>query len=123
MQLDTSSKYFQSQDEVLALKIPTVINANIGNETSTHLRAKVAEAVNSGIDKVVIDFGQLKGADFNLVRLGLSQFQLCGELSIKHRIIGSDRVQQECKLYEDTKDWRFVGSMEAAKTAFATDVA
>ena len=123
LQLDTSSKYVQSQDGDLALKIPTVINATFGNDISTHLRAKISEAVNSGIDKVVIDLGQLKGADFNLVRLGLSQFQLCGELSIKHRIIGSDRVQQECKLYEDTKDWRFVGSMEAAKTAFATDVA
>ncbi len=66
---------------------------------------------------------QLKGTDFNLVSLGLSTFQLYGELSIKHRIIGSDLVQQECKLYEDTKDGRFVGSMGAAKAAFAVDVA
>jgi two-component system cell cycle response regulator len=123
LQLDTSYKYFQAKDGVLALRLPTVINANVVNEISTHLRAKVSEAVDAGIDKMVIDLGQLKGADVNLVRLGLATFQLCSELSIRHRIIGSELVQQECKLYEETKDWRFVGSLEAAQAAFEEETA
>jgi two-component system cell cycle response regulator len=117
LNLDTSYKYFQQRDGVLVLSLPATLTPNVANEISLQLRPKVAEAVDSGLGKMVVDMGQLRVADVNLVRLGISAIQLCGELSLKHRLIGSSLVQQECRNYEETKDWQFVASFEEAVAA------
>ncbi len=87
LNLDTSYKYFQQR------------------------------TVDAGLDKVIMDFSHVKTADISLIKLGLEVMGLCGELSLKNRIIGSEAVTQECKNYEETKDWRFMGSFEEAITA------
>lgn len=117
LNLDTSYKYFQQRDGVLVLSLPATLTPNVANEISLQLRPKVAEAVDSGLGKMVVDMGQLRVADVNLVRLGISAIQLCGELSLKHRLVGSSLVQQECRNYEETKDWQFVASFEEAVAA------
>jgi hypothetical protein len=35
----------------------------------------------------------------------------------RKRIIGSEAVTQECKNYEETKDWRFMNTFEEATSA------
>ena len=79
-----------------------------------YLRTKLADAVDAGLDRLVIDFGEVKSADVTLIKLGLSVMQLAKELSMKYSMIGSEAVSQECKHYEETKDWRFVGSFKEA---------
>ena len=117
LNLDTSYKYFQQKDGVLALILPANLTPNVANEISLQLRPKVAEAVDSGLGKMVVDMSQLRVADVNLVRLGISAIQLCGELSLKHRLVGSSLVQQECRNYEETKDWQFVSTFDEAIAA------
>lgn len=117
LRLDTSYKYFEQRSGVLVLKLPAVFNPNVANEVSLHLRSKVSEAVDAGLSKMVVDLSALKTADVNLIKLGLSTMQLCQELSLKQRIIGSDAVCSQCKNYEETKDWRFVNSFEEALNA------
>lgn len=117
LHLDTSYKYFEFRDGVLVLKVPALFNPNVANEVGLHLRNKVSEAVDSGVSKMVVDLSQLRNADVNLVKLGLSAIQLCQELALKHRLIGSGAVCQECKNYEETKDWRFVSTFEEALAA------
>lgn len=114
LSLDTSYKYFQTRQGVLLLTLPPTFGAPIANEVATHLRTKMAEAVDTGIDKVVFDLSALRAADLSLIKLGLEFIQLCTELSLKQRMIGSQAVSQECKKYEETKDWSFVGSFEEA---------
>lgn len=117
LNLDTSYKYFQQRDGVLALILPPTLTPNVANEISLQLRPKVAEAVDSGLGRMVVDMSQLRVADVNLVRLGISAIQLCSELSLKHRLVGSSLVQQECRNYEETKDWQFVSTFEEAVSA------
>jgi two-component system, cell cycle response regulator len=114
LNLDTSYKYFQHRDGVLALVLPANFNANIGNEISQQLRAKVAEAVDSGLGKMVIDLSQIRAGDINLVKLGLVAIQLCQELSLKQRVVAAPTVQADCRNYEETKDWQFVTSYDEA---------
>jgi hypothetical protein len=40
--------------------------------------------------------------------------QLCTELALKQRIVGSAAVIQECRNYEESKDWQFSASYEEA---------
>lgn len=117
LSLDTSYKYFQQRDGVLLLNLPANFGPGVANEVTLHLRPQLAEAVDAGLDKVIMDFSHVKTADISLIKLGLEVMGLCSELSLKNRIIGSEAVTQECKNYEETKDWRFMGSFEEAMTA------
>jgi two-component system cell cycle response regulator len=89
----------------------------VANEVTLHLRPQLAAAVDAGLDKVIMDFSHVKTADISLVKLGLEVIGLCSELSLKNRIIGSDAVTQECRNYEETKDWRFMNSFQEALAA------
>jgi two-component system cell cycle response regulator len=117
LHLDTSYRYFQQREGLLVLSLPASFGTQVANEISTHLRGKVAEAVDSGLTRMVIDLSQLKTGDVNVIKLCLTAIQLCDELSIKQRIIGSEAICEECKHYEETKDWRFAGSFEQAAAA------
>lgn len=108
--LDTSYKYFALKDGVLVLNLPPTFTPSVANDILLHLRNQVTSAVDSGLDKMVIDMSAVKTADITLIKLGLSSLQLCTELAIKSAMIGSDAVTKECKNYEETKDWRFVTS-------------
>jgi two-component system cell cycle response regulator len=117
LNLDTSYRYFENRDGVLVLRVPSTYTANVANEVAVHLRAKLAEAVDSGVDKMIVDMSQVKKADVSVIKLGLSVWQLCSELSLKQRMIGSDAVCLECKNYEETKDWRFENNFDEALNA------
>ena len=118
LHLDTSYKYFEQREGVLVLKLPATFTTNVDNEVTHHLRNKVAEAVDAGLDRMVLDLSQLKAADVSVIKLGLSAMQLCQDLSLKHRVIGSEAVSKECRNYEESKDWHFVASFEEAVAAF-----
>jgi two-component system, cell cycle response regulator len=112
--LDTSHKYFQARDGVLVLMLPSNFNQAVANDITTHLRHKVCEAVDAGVNRVVIDMSPVKTADVTLIKLGLSVIQLCVELDVRYSPIGSAAVCSECKNYEETKDWQFTSSFEEA---------
>ena len=118
LSLDNSYKYFEQLEGVLVIKFPAHTSPGIANEISLHLRNKVSEAVDAGVDKLVLDMSRLESADVNLIRLGLSAMQLCSELSLKHRVVGSEAVCRECRNYEETKDWVFVSSFDEARASF-----
>jgi two-component system cell cycle response regulator len=117
LNLDTSYRYFEIRDGVLALKLPAAFTPNVSADIGLHLRGKIAEAVDSGVDKVVIDMSQVNKADVNIVKLGLTVSQACQEFSLKQRMVGTDAISLECKNYEETKDWQFESSFEEALAA------
>lgn len=114
LNLDTSLRYFNTKDGALVMSLPADFSQSVANEVGVHLRNKVTAAVDAGLDKMVIDLSQLKKADITLIKLGLSAIQLCHELSLKYSMIGSEAVCQECKNYEETKDWRLFTSYNEA---------
>lgn len=123
LNLDTSLRYFLQKDGALVMTLPADFSQSVSNEVSVHLRNKITLAVDAGIDKMVIDLSQLKKADITLIKLGLSTIQMCNELSIKYSMIGSEAVCQECKNYEETKDWRLVTSYQDAMAQLGVKLA
>lgn len=119
LNLDTSYKYFETRENVLVLKIPAVFNATTALEVAALMRNKISDAVDSGFDKMIVDMSLVKRADVNIIKLGLNASQLCAELSLKQRMIGSEAVAIECKNYEETKDWQFENSFEEALAALS----
>ena len=112
LSLDTSYRYFVQQDGLLMLKLPPNLSPIIANDITINLRPKVTEAVDAGMDKLLMDMSKLTSADVNLVKLGINVTSLCTELGVRLTMIGSPAVCTECKNYEETKDWQFVSSYE-----------
>ncbi len=81
-------------------------------------KAVVSEATRTmlGFNTRSISF-HVKTEDISLIKLGLEVMGLCSVLSLKSCIIGSAAVTQECKNYEETKDWRLLDSFEETMTA------
>ncbi len=121
--LDTSYKYFTQQDGVLVLTLPRVFSPSVVNDIMMHLRNQLIGAVDSGLDKMVVDMSAAQTADISLIKLGIASQQLCAELAVKTAIIGSEAVTKECRNYEETKDWRFVASHAGALSLFGVTTA
>lgn len=112
LSLDTSYRYFVTQDGVLLLKLPPNFSPPIANDITLNLRPKVTEGVDAGLGRLLMDMSRLTNADVNLVKLGIGVTSLCQELGVRLIMIGSPAVCAECKNYEETKDWQFAGSYE-----------
>ena len=123
LNLDTSYKYYQYRNGALVLTVPGSFGLQVSNEVAAQLRSKVAEGVDAGLDKVVFDLSAVQSADINLIRLGLQVVQICQELSLRLRMVGSPAVALECKKYEETKDWSFVAFDDAIALSSKTDLA
>ena len=80
--------------------LPPNLTPNIANEISAQMRNKVSEAVDSGLGKMIIDMSQVRTPDINLVKLGITTIQMCNDLSLQQRLVGSSTVQAECRNYE-----------------------
>ena len=119
LNLDTSYKYFQRRDGVLVLTLPPTFNPVVANDVTGHLRLKVCEAVDAGLNRLIIDMSQIKTADVTLIRLGIDVIQLCAELGVKHSLVGSEAACRECKNYSETKDWQFSASINDAFATFS----
>lgn len=115
--LDTTYRYFEIRKGVLALKVPANFSPAVETDIEARLRDKITEAVNSGVEKVVIDLSRVTKADASVVKFGLTVAQTCEEFSLKQRMVGTDAISLECKNYEETKDWQFESSFEEALAA------
>ena len=112
LSLDTSYRYFVTQDGLLLLKLPPTFNPIVANDITLNLRPKVTEGVDAGLDALLMDMSRLANADVNLIKLGINVTSLCQELGLRLALVGSAAVSAECKNYEETKDWQFVSSYE-----------
>jgi len=111
------SSYFETRSGAFLVKIPAVLTAPLAAELAAQARAKILEAVDSGFDKVIVDMAQVTKADASVIKLGLCVSHLCAELSLKHRMIGSEAVAFECRNYQESKDWQFELNFKEALAA------
>jgi two-component system cell cycle response regulator len=117
LNLDTSYRYLELRNGVLVLKFPADFTPQLGKEIGAQLRGKIADAVDSGVGKVIIDMSRIATPDMDVVKLGVTAAQACEEFSLKRRMVGSDAILLECRNYQETRDWQFESSFEEALAA------
>jgi two-component system, cell cycle response regulator len=110
--LDASYKYYEQKSGALVVNYPSNYTQSIANDMAAHLQEKVTEAVDAGLDKLVVDLTQLKSVDMPLIEQVLNVMKYAGELSLKSGVIGSDEVRQACTNFEETKEWLLAGSLD-----------
>lgn len=120
MNLDTSQRYFVPADDIFLMKLPEVCSPVVFTEISGYLKPKISEAVDSGIDRAVFDLNEVKRLDMALIKLLLSAMQTCRDLAIQFSFVGSPALARESRAYEDTRNWEFHESIEAARAHLKT---
>ena len=116
LNLDTSRKYFQHRDNLLVLLLPANLDQLAVDDISVHLILQIREAVNAGLNGLVIDLSQLKAVDTLLIKLGAQVAPICAELQLPFVLAGSEALCLECQNHPEAKDWRFCRSCEQAAT-------
>lgn len=84
-------------------------------EAATYLKPKFAQAVDAGINKVVIDIHLLKSLHMGIIKLLVQAMQTGRELGLHFALVGNPQVISECKGFEDTRGWKFFDSLADAK--------
>lgn len=119
MNLDTSERYFSTEDNILIMRLPENTTPVVVNEVTHYLKAKTAEAVDSGIFRAVVDLHALQRFDMTVIKLVFSTMQVFRELALQYVLVGNPQIVTECKGFEDTKGWHFVDSLADAKAHLA----
>jgi len=112
--LETSYKYFQQRDGVLALMLPKDFHAGVAQEVSTHLQGQLISTVDAGGDKLIIDLNSVETATLPVIELALSAIQAASKLSLRYAFVGSEAIKKQFRSYEETQAWLFAGTFEQA---------
>jgi len=119
MNLDTSQRYFSIEADHLVMRIPENSSPAVLAEITTYLKPKLAEAVDAGQNKAVIDAHQLKSLHMGVIKLLVLGMQTCRDLGVQFALVGNATLISECKGFEDTRSWVFFDTIEDAKASFA----
>ncbi len=119
MNLDTSQRYFAIDQECMIMRLPENCSPSVLAEVATHLKPKLAEAVDAGHNRVVIDIFQVKSLHMGVIKLLMQAMQTCRELAMQFTLVGNPQIITECKGFEDTRAWGFHPTVDEAKASFA----
>ncbi len=115
MNLDTSNRYYATEGQVMVMRLPEACSPAAMAEAATYLKPKFAEAVDAGINKVVIDIHFLKSLHMGIIKLLFQAMQTCRDLGMHFALVGNPQIVSECKGFEDTRGWTFYDSLDDAK--------
>jgi two-component system cell cycle response regulator len=117
MNLDTSQRYFQQDAECLIMRLPENCSPSVLTEVGTYLKPKLAEAVDAGLNRVIIDIFPLKSLHMGVIKLLMQGMQTCRELAMQFTLVANPQIITECKGFEDTRTWSFHPTLEEAKAS------
>lgn len=113
--LDTSERYFQFNEDFLVIKIPGNYNEYMLNEVSAYLAGSLSKAVDSGFYKVLVDVSEITSLNMNLIKILMNIMKSCQELTVNYALIGNDDLMQDCKGFEESRGWQFFKTFDEAK--------
>jgi len=119
MNLDTSPRYFTIEKGLFLMRLPENCSPIAVNEMTNYLKPKLAEAVDAGVSRAIIDAHEVKGLNMTIIKLLFQTMQTCRELAMQFSLVGNPQIVAECKGFEDTRNWSFFESMNDARAHLA----
>ncbi len=117
MNLDTSARYFSTDEDIFKMQLPPVVNQHVANEVMMYLKPKISEAVDAGYNRAIFDLSSVEHLDVVVIKLLFHSIQICHDVSIKYQLVGNDILVKESKDFEDTQGWVFHSDVGSAKEA------
>jgi two-component system cell cycle response regulator len=118
MNLDTSQRYYAVDADTLIMRLPENCGPVVLAEAANYMKPKLSDAVDSGLNKVVMDIHLLKTLHIGVIKLLFQAMQICNDLGMQVVLVGNPQIVTECKGFEDTKGWMFFDTLEDAKASF-----
>ena len=110
--LDSSARYYEHQAGVLLVNYPANFDPPSASEITSYLEKQVTDAVDAGLDKLVVNLSQLRAADMALIEHVMAVMKFASDLALKTGVVGSEELRQACGNYEETKAWTLAGSID-----------
>ncbi len=120
MNIDTSNRYFATEGDTLVMRLPEFCTQSTVLEVESHVKVKIAGAVDAGLTKMVIDAQKTGALEMAGIKLLFQTMQMCRDLGLRCGLVGNPRVVAECKGFEDTRNWKFCDSIEQARLGLET---
>lgn len=114
LKLDDSHLYFEHKEGVLQVKFPSEFSPAVASRIQAHLRPKLTDAVDSGLNMVVVDLSKFATADFDAIKTAISVVEMVEEVGLTYRVAASEAISKEASGIEETNGWAFSGSFEDA---------
>jgi len=114
LNLDTTHRFFQCRENIFVLSVPGPLNQAVADDISYRLRQTICEAVDGGLNRLIVDLTRLTKADMTLLKLLLEVSYITADLEMRYCLVCSEDVGQQCRGFQETKDWDFTTSMEEA---------
>ncbi len=118
MNLDTSKRYFQQENNILYLRVPSNPGNLVATEIGNYIQSKTKEMVESGLNHLILDVSEVTKIDMVVIKLMLQAVQACKELGIKFRVVGSQDFAAQSKGFEETKDLEIFADRTSAMAGF-----
>jgi two-component system, cell cycle response regulator len=115
MNVDTSSRYYTLEEDILLLSLPAKISNQNVNEIEHYLQPKIDEMVNAGVNKLLMDLTRCSKVDTTIVKLILATTKRCHDVNILFRIAGNSTVSGEIKSFAEAAELQIDPSIDEAK--------
>jgi two-component system, cell cycle response regulator len=114
LKLSTAYKYFQMRTEALLFSLPKDFYPGLQREVTVDLKDQLTELADCGGDKLIIDFSAVPTITLPVIELVLAVIKTCGEFSIRYAMTGPVTLHDQCRMFEESKNWPFGNSFEEA---------
>ena len=114
LNLETSYKYFHQRDSALVVSLPKEYNPELEAAVASDLKNQLTMTVDAGGDKLIADLSAVEDPTHLIIKVVITIIQAAKELSIRHAVVGSEATCAKCRIYEESKDWKFAGTVEQA---------
>lgn len=118
MNLDTSKRYFEMEEDVQIVKLPDEPNSMTASEITNYIEPKTREMVDSGVSRLILDASEVTKIDMVVIKLILKVIQSCSELGIRFRVVGSDSFSGQSKEFEETRELEIFNDRRSALAEF-----
>jgi two-component system cell cycle response regulator len=119
MNIDTSKRYFALEAGMLVMRLPAACSPSVVAEADLHVKAKIAEAVDAGLNTMAVDAQQCGSLEMAGIKLLFKTMQICAELGVRCLLVGNPGIVAECKGFEDTRNWKFAASLDEVRSGAA----
>jgi two-component system, cell cycle response regulator len=123
LDLDMSGNLFEQNQGVLIAHWPPSLGSDLTTEIVRQIPGRISQAIDSGIDKVVIDLHAVQKAHPGLVRLLVSIVKMCTDLGLRYRMAAPDGLAKECRTFDEARQWDFSSSVDEAVLVLNTNPA
>jgi len=121
MNLDTSSRYFRTEADVLHIKIPKGLSINGAADLSQYVEPKTRGHVEAGRARLIVNMEDVDRLEIHIIKLILGIVGTCRTLDMKYRLVGSSEFTNQARGYEEMTEFQIFPSVDEAMSGFSVN--